>query len=214
MLSLTFILLLSYIVGSIPTSIIVSKMWRGIDIRDYGSGNAGASNVFRVLGWKAGVIVSVVDISKGAFATLVISSLRFDPLALEPTVVQILAGMSAVIGHIWTVFAGFRGGKGVATAAGMLLALQPVICLICLAIFLGIFLSTRYVSLASMGSALSFPILLFLARQVLHYPIHLSLLILGVALAALILFTHRSNIRRLLQGKENRARLPLPRRAG
>ncbi|HDI51207.1 MAG TPA: glycerol-3-phosphate 1-O-acyltransferase, partial [Bacteroidetes bacterium] len=159
MLTLIVIVLLSYLVGSIPTSIIVGKILRGIDIREYGSGNAGATNTFRVLGWKAGVFVIAVDIGKGVFATLVISKLNLTGVPLlASTLLQIIAGVSAVCGHIWTVFAGFRGGKGVSTAAGMIIALYPIAFLICIAIFTIVLFTTRYVSVSSMIAAVSLPI--------------------------------------------------------
>ena len=123
MIAITVIAVLSYLMGSIPTSIIVARCRRGIDIRQFGSGNAGGTNAFRVLGWKAGVFVLLVDISKGLVATMLISRLMYGPIPFtnktpfdDYTVVQIIAGISAILGHIWTVFAGFKGGKGMATA--------------------------------------------------------------------------------------------------
>ena len=123
MLLLTIIVILSYLAGSIPTGIIISKAVRGIDIRKHGSGNAGGTNVMRVIGWKYGLMVIILDAIKGSFAVILIARLYFGPLPFENvspfddfTLVQIIAGISAVIGHIWTIFAGFKGGKGIATA--------------------------------------------------------------------------------------------------
>ncbi|RKY83306.1 acyl-phosphate glycerol 3-phosphate acyltransferase [candidate division KSB1 bacterium] len=207
MLTLIVIVLLSYLVGSIPTSIIVGKILRGIDIREYGSGNAGATNTFRVLGWKAGVFVIAVDIGKGIFATLVISKLNLTGVPLlASTLLQIIAGVSAVCGHIWTVFAGFRGGKGVSTAAGMIIALYPIAFLICIAIFTIVLFTTRYVSVSSMIAAVSLPIVFVVLQQIGHQPVSSPLLVLSLIMAGLIIFTHRANIRRLLNGTENRIR--------
>ncbi|MFQ6617929.1 MAG: glycerol-3-phosphate 1-O-acyltransferase PlsY, partial [Fidelibacterota bacterium] len=158
MLSLILIVISGYLVGSIPTSIIAGKLLRGIDIRKHGSGNAGATNVFRVLGPKPGIAVMLIDIGKGVLATLVISSIRVDPVPLSAALVQIIAGLSAVSGHIWTIFARFRGGKGVGTAAGMVFSLFPIAALICLGVFVVIVISTRYVSIASMSSAVALPL--------------------------------------------------------
>ncbi|MBM4171839.1 MAG: acyl-phosphate glycerol 3-phosphate acyltransferase, partial [Ignavibacteria bacterium] len=142
MLNLLFVVIASYLVGSIPSSIIVSKLVRGIDIREHGSGNAGGSNVFRVLGWKWGITVILLDALKGALAVVIVARLYLDNFPftnLTPfddfTLVQIICGISAVIGHIWTVFAGFRGGKGIATALGFLITLITIDMLLALLVF-------------------------------------------------------------------------------
>ncbi len=204
MLSMIVIILLSYLAGSIPTSIIMSKLTRGIDIRDYGSGNAGATNAIRVLGWKVGIIVILVDVGKGVLATLLISKLRIDPIPLSDNLVQIIAGVSAVLGHIWTIFAGFRGGKGVGTAAGMLFSLYPVAGLVCLIIFAVVLLSGRYVSVASMSAAISLPIVIAILNRFFDAHISTELFYFAIFMALLIVFTHRSNIKRLILGQENR----------
>ena len=204
MLSIIAIIITSYLIGSIPTSIIVSKVFFGYDIRNYGSGNAGGTNAFRVMGWKAGIFVMAVDVLKGVIATYYFSQIRIDPVAVPQVYLQILAGASAVIGHIWTVFAGFRGGKGVGTAAGMLIVLYPTAFLVCLAVFATVLLTTRYVSLSSMSAAVTLPIALVVISAVTKQPLSKPLFVLALIMAALILFTHRSNIRRLLQGNENR----------
>lgn len=204
MLSLLIILVTSYLVGSIPTSIITGKVLRGIDIREHGSGNAGATNVLRILGWKPAVFVMLVDVGKGAFATLVCSRLRIDPIALDPILLQIIAGTAAVIGHVWTVFAGFRGGKGVGTAGGVLVALYPIAALVCLIIFGTLVATTRYVSVGSISAAIALPIVLILLDRIFGHPVPSVLFGLSLVMTVLIVFTHRSNIRRLLQGTENR----------
>lgn len=208
MLSLILIVISGYLVGSIPTSIIAGKLLRGIDIRKHGSGNAGATNVFRVLGPKPGIAVMLIDIGKGVLATLVISSIRVDPVPLSAALVQIIAGLSAVSGHIWTIFARFRGGKGVGTAAGMVFSLFPIAALICLGVFVVIVISTRYVSIASMSSAVALPLSLIVLKETQVKVVPDVLMIFSLIVAALIIFTHRSNIKRLINGTENRFSKP------
>ncbi len=208
MLSLITIIVLSYLAGSIPTSIVCSKLFKGIDIRDHGSGNAGGTNAIRVLGWKIGVFVMLIDVGKGVLATLFISQIRIDPVDLSTNIVQIIAGMSAIFGHIWTVFASFKGGKGVGTAAGMLFALYPIAGVVCLVIFFLVLLTTRYVSLSSMSAAVAFPIIVLLFKNWRGYSG--ELIYFAVFIAVLIVFTHRSNIKRLLKGEESKARRKKP----
>ena len=204
MISILVIIVLSYIVGSIPTSIIVGKLWKGIDIRKHGSGNAGAANTFRVLGWKAGVIVGLFDILKGFCAPVFIAKISIDTIPLDFSLVQIMAGIFAVFGHIWTIFAGFKGGKGVLTAAGMILGLAPIATLICMGIWGLVFSITRYVSLGSICAAVFLPIVVFVEKYILKHNIPKSLLIFTIFIGILIIFTHRSNIKRLINGTENR----------
>ena len=206
MISLVVIILLSYLVGSFPTSIVVGRMLRGIDIRDYGSKNAGGTNVFRVLGWKPGLFVAAVDVGKGVLATLLVSRIQIgpEPIPLDHTLVQIIAGSAAVVGHIWTVLAGFKGGKGVATGAGMLVALFPEAALICLLIFFAVVLTTRYVSVGSITATSSLPFVLFFLDRLFNQSVPRSMYILSICVSGLIVYTHRANIRRLLAGTENR----------
>ncbi len=205
MLSLLVIIVLSYLVGSIPTAIIVSKSFYGFDIRTRGSKNAGGTNVFRVLGWKPGLIVMLIDVAKGIFATLVISKIVIDPIPISVLVlVQLIAGMAAITGHIWTIFANFKGGKGVGTAAGVFIALYPIAILICFAIWLGLVLTTRIVAVGSMIAAISLPIVLFIMKNNFQVEVNSILFGLSIILALLIVFTHRSNIKRLIAGTENR----------
>jgi acyl phosphate:glycerol-3-phosphate acyltransferase len=210
---LAIIIVLSYIVGSIPTSLIYSKYIRGIDIRKHGSGNAGGTNVFRVLGWKPGVGVIAFDILKGYLAVAVIARLYYDPilpvsgtLIQEFTIIQIIAGASAILGHIWTVFAGFNGGKGIATAAGMLIGIAPVEFAVSVGVFAFVLLSSRFVSLGSISAAVAFPLTLvfrwnFFEVEIEDYSV---LVYFSIVIASLMIFTHRSNIKRLLRGTENR----------
>lgn len=223
MIPIGVIAILSYLVGSIPTSIIVGKIARGIDIRQYGSGNAGGTNVIRVLGWKAGVFVILMDMAKGLIATLLLSRLMFGALPfanLTPfddfTVVQIIAGSAAILGHIWTVFAGFRGGKGIATAGGMLIGIAPVEVGVSLAVFSVVFLVTHYVSLGSLSAAVAFPLTMFFRENVFLEEVrgYNTLIYFSIAIALLIIYTHRANIRRLLAGTEQRlGRVPILQRS-
>jgi len=197
-------MILSYLAGSIPSSIILSKLLRGIDIRDYGSGNAGGTNTVRILGWKIGIAVIIMDVGKGVLATLLVSRLRIDPLPLTPDMAQIIAGSCAIIGHIWTVFARFKGGKGVGTGAGMLFSLYPTAGLICLAVFASVLLIARIVSISSMAAAVSLPIVIMIMKKFMEYPVSDELLYFSILAALLIVYTHRGNIKRLLKGEEKR----------
>ncbi|MCK9244223.1 MAG: glycerol-3-phosphate 1-O-acyltransferase PlsY [Candidatus Marinimicrobia bacterium] len=202
MLTLIAILLLSYLIGSIPTAIIVGKITKNIDIRQYGSGNAGGTNAFRVLGWKAGLFVSLFDVAKGVFATAFISQIRLDTPPLDSAWLMILAGVCAILGHTYTIFAGFKGGKGVATGAGMIVALYPIAFLICLLIFALVLFSTGLVSVSSISAALGLPIVLWILNHFRSFSIEPALLIFSIFIPIFIIFTHRSNIRRLLKGEE------------
>ena len=213
MLSLVVILVLSYLAGSIPGSVWVGRWLYGIDVRDHGSGNAGATNVFRVLGWKAGMLSALVDLGKGLFSAGVIASIRLDdlPSGLEfwhiETFVRLLAGIAAIIGHMFPVWARFKGGKGVNTAAGVLFALTPITMWIVLGVFVVVLFSSRYVSLASMSAAVSFPTAVAIRKYVFHTDaLDPSLLIFGIIFAVGIIIAHRANIKRLLNGTENRVR--------
>ncbi|HNY89927.1 MAG: Glycerol-3-phosphate acyltransferase [bacterium ADurb.Bin431] len=203
MFTALIVLVLAYLLGSIPTSIIVGKVLRGIDIREHGSGNAGGTNTFRVLGWKPGLFVTLVDVFKGFVAAYWLPQWIAPQLA-DPHLLQLGAGIAAVFGHIWTVFAGFRGGKGVGTAAGMMLALFPEAVLYCLLIFGAILLATRIVSLSSISAAIAFPLILTIFRYVLGREVPLPFYLFSFFAAALIVYTHRTNVRRLLNGTENR----------
>lgn len=219
MIPIAIIAILSYLVGSIPTSIIVAKAMKGIDIRHHGSGNAGGTNVIRVLGWKAGVFVILMDMAKGLIATIVLARLMYGPIPFENktpfddfTVVQIIAGCAAILGHIWTLFAGFKGGKGIATAGGMLIGVAPVEVAVSLGIFVIVFLISHYVSLGSLSAAASFPMTMFFRENVFMADVrgYNTLIFFSIAISLLIFYTHRANIKRLLKGTENRiSKIPL-----
>ena len=213
MLSLTVILVLSYLAGSIPGSVWVGQGLYGTDVRNYGSGNAGATNVFRVLGWKAGLLATIVDLGKGLFAAGVIATIRLDdlPSGLEfwhiETFVRLLAGFAAIIGHMFPIWAKFKGGKGVNTAAGVLFALTPITMWIVLGVFFVVLFSSRYVSLASMSAAISFPTAVAVRKYIFHTDaLDTSILVFGIIIAVGIIVAHRANIKRLLNGTESRIR--------
>ena len=197
-----FILIItSYLIGSIPTAFLVSKRFFGIDIRDYGSGNMGATNTFRVLGSGYGTIVMVIDIVKGMAAVMLYNFLPFYlQHELERTNLMLGLGTAAVIGHIFPIFAQFRGGKGVATLLGMILAIQPVIGCSCIGIFLLVLYFTRYVSLSSILAAIFLPISvlwIWNENEILYR-------CFALIVAILVIATHQKNIGRILRGVESR----------
>jgi glycerol-3-phosphate acyltransferase PlsY len=211
MSSFILILVLSYLVGSIPTSILAARWLRGIDIRQHGSGNAGATNVFRVLGPGPGSAVMLIDLLKGVFAVGVIARLRIaggePPEFMYPNGdgwLMVAAGGAAVLGHIYTLYAGFKGGKGVATGAGVVVALAPVPVLVGIGLFALIVWTTRYVSLASMAAAASLPLTQVVREWVFGVDVAAPTMWFCAIVPFLILFTHRANIGRLLHGTESR----------
>lgn len=213
MFLLATIIILSYLIGSIPTSILISKAAKGIDIRDHGSGNAGGTNVMRVLGWKHGVLVILLDALKGVLAVVVVARLHYGSMPFENatpfddfTLVQIIAGVAAVVGHIWTVFAGFKGGKGIATALGMLIMIVTVDMLVAIGVFILVVTFSRYVSLGSLAAAIAVPLTLIVRENIFHVdiPSYNTLLPFLILLALLVIFTHRKNVVRLLNGNESK----------
>ncbi|MFO8065007.1 MAG: glycerol-3-phosphate 1-O-acyltransferase PlsY [Spirochaetota bacterium] len=194
---------IAYLLGSIPTSIIVGKVFFHDDVRNHGSGNAGASNVFRAFGAAAGIGCVAGDIGKGAAAVL-IAGLFPVPDGISAAVVAFMAGVAAIVGHIWTIFAHFKGGKGVATAGGVVLALYPLSFAGAFLVFIVTVVLSGYTSLGSILAAISFPFIMLGVVAAEIYEIPLFLRYLSVPLALLILFTHHANIARLLKGRENR----------
>ncbi|MGA2822960.1 MAG: glycerol-3-phosphate 1-O-acyltransferase PlsY [Bacteroidales bacterium] len=194
-------ILLAYIIGSIPSAVWVGKLFYSTDVRQHGSGNAGATNVIRVLGYKAGIPVLLIDVFKGWAAVQVIFLFPHQGLSEDfITYVRICMAFAAVIGHVFPVFAGFKGGKGVSTLAGAAIALYPLALLIVLALFIITLALTRYVSLASILCGISFPfIVIFITGQK-----HLGLIILSIVVAVFIPLTHIKNIKRLIRGEENK----------
>jgi glycerol-3-phosphate acyltransferase PlsY len=194
-------LLIAYLLGSIPTALIVSRQFFNIDIRDYGSGNAGATNVYRVLGAKWGTLVMIVDTLKGVLAVqlaLLLPDYGDSEMAFQN--VQTLLGLAAVLGHIFPIWADFRGGKGVATIFGMVLGISPITAVSCVSIFSLVLFLTRFVSLSSILAGLSFPVFILVIFNV-ENPLYR---VFAITIALLILIMHQKNIGRLLKGKEGK----------
>ncbi|RDV14063.1 glycerol-3-phosphate 1-O-acyltransferase [Pontibacter diazotrophicus] len=201
----------AYLIGSISSAVWIGKAYYGIDIRKHGSGNSGATNTFRVLGKKPGAIVMLIDIFKGWTATSLAGFLIiYDVVAPENLVIyQLIMGALGVVGHIFPIYERFKGGKGVATLLGMMLAIEPIVALMCIAIFVIVLFTSKYVSLGSMIAALAFPILLLLPR---FHPENPILIVFGFILFAVVALTHRKNINRLIAGEESKANIKLGRK--
>ncbi|HRG00591.1 MAG: glycerol-3-phosphate 1-O-acyltransferase PlsY [Bacteroidia bacterium] len=197
------LLVAAYFLGSIPTAVWWGKRYYGIDVREFGSGNAGATNTFRVLGKKAGIPVLAIDIIKGSLAVLLahFSPYTFD--SNEFVTLELGLGIAALVGHVFPIFAGFRGGKGVATILGIVICITPLTSLMVLGVFLIVLLATRYVSLSSMTAGLSFPFFLNIVLKNQNQ----TLLIFSLFVAALLLITHKKNISRLLKHQETKVNL-------
>ncbi|NOQ24568.1 MAG: glycerol-3-phosphate 1-O-acyltransferase PlsY [Bacteroidales bacterium] len=199
------ITIVAYLLGSIPTSVWISRAFFHIDIREYGSGNAGATNTFRVLGVKAGIVVFIVDILKGFLAVNLIHFTKYYiPHSGDYINIQLLLGIVAMLGHIFPIYVGFKGGKGVATLFGVICAISLYPTLIMAGIFFLTLILTRYVSLSSMISGFSFPVLII----VIFKETTPTLVIFSLIMAVLMLFTHQKNIERLLRKEEKKANLP------
>jgi glycerol-3-phosphate acyltransferase PlsY len=195
------VIVLAYLIGSIPTSVWVSRHFFGIDIREYGSGNAGATNTFRVLGPKWGTVVMVVDMLKGTAAVNLV--LLLPQYADSETLflnLQISLGLAAVLGHIFPIWAEFRGGKGVATLFGLVLGISPWTALSCSGVFLLVLFLTRFVSLSSILASIAFPIFILVIFNV-DNPIYR---VFAIAVALMVILTHQKNIGRLLRGSESK----------
>jgi glycerol-3-phosphate acyltransferase PlsY len=204
---LALALVVSYLLGSIPISVWLGKATRGIDIREHGSGNAGATNALRVLGLKAGLLVLVLDMTKGLLAVLLVSKIAEPSTTIDIDVIRVVTGGCAIVGHIFSIFLGFRGGKGVGTGAGVLFALAPIVTLCVLILWIIIVVVTRYVSLASMAAAVCVPALMAFEKLAFGNDPGRALFSFGVVLAVVVLISHHANIRRLLAGMENKITL-------
>jgi glycerol-3-phosphate acyltransferase PlsY len=200
-------LIAAYLFGSIPTAVWIGQAFYGVDVREYGSGNAGATNTFRVLGKKAGIAVMFLDIFKGWTATnlayLIGLSVTGPQNSVQFVNYQLALGIIAVMGHLFPVFAGFRGGKGIATLFGMILAVQSEAALLCVLVFVVVLLISKYVSLSSIAAGFTFPLSIIF---VFHSPIR-SMILYGMSICILILVTHQKNLERLLKGKESKVNL-------
>ncbi len=198
------LIVLAYLIGSVSTAVLVSKLGYGIDIREHGSGNAGATNTFRVLGKKAGIFVMVVDILKGVIAVKLCElHASYIPGSIEFVNLQVALGIASVIGHVFPIWAHFKGGKGIATLFGMILAIQPIVALLLIVVFVSMLLITNYVSLSSISASIAFPILiLFIYNQP-----EIMYRLFAVAAALTVVLTHHKNINRLIQGNESKMSL-------
>ncbi len=192
-------LIICYLIGSIPTSYIFGKILGGVDIRQYGSGNVGATNVYRVVGKLPGILVLIIDILKGLICVTLLPNLFLRlGIPMNPEVYKMALGFTAVVGHDWTVFLKFKGGKGVATSTGVLIGIAPNILVFGLIVWVVIFIWKRYVSLASISSAVSIPIFF----SIMSYPV--SYVIFSSLICAIMVYKHLPNIRRFVRGEENK----------
>jgi len=198
------LILVAYIVGSLPSAVWLGKLFHGVDVRDHGSGNAGATNTIRVLGPKTGVPVLLLDVLKGFGAVQLVRFLPYLEAGSDAYInYQLLLGTAALLGHIFPIFAQFRGGKGIATLLGFMIGVEPHASLVCVGIFIIVLLSTRIVSVSSMLSALSFPfVLIFLFKN--DTP---ALMVFSALIAITVIVTHRANIKRLLHKEETKLSL-------
>lgn len=194
-------ILIAYLLGSIPTAVWVGKIFFSTDVREHGSKNAGATNTFRVLGKKPGIVVLVIDVLKGLIAVN-LPYWMYTNLMPESAIIQlkIIASLAVVLGHVFPIFAGFRGGKGVATSLGVIFAIHPAAASVCLLIFLIVFLASNFVSLGAIISAASFPVVLMLVFCITS----ISLKIFSIVIAIAVIATHKKNIIRLYNGNENK----------
>jgi glycerol-3-phosphate acyltransferase PlsY len=201
----TTALIIAYLYGSIPTAIWIGKAFYGIDVREYGSGNAGATNTFRILGKKAGIPVLIIDVLKGFTATNLVYFIgNYTPGTVPFANFQLVLGITAVVGHIFPIFAGFRGGKGIATLFGMILAVHPAASGISCGVFVIMLLFTRYVSLSSMVASFMFPVIIILF---FNQTSTRTQVLFAISVCILVMFTHQKNIERLLKGKESRVNI-------
>jgi glycerol-3-phosphate acyltransferase PlsY len=195
------LIVLAYLIGSIPTSVWVSQYFFGIDIREYGSGNAGATNVYRVLGPKWGTTVMIVDMLKGIVAVkLALLLPQYADSTTKFLNLQIVLGLSAVLGHVFPIWADFRGGKGVATLFGLVLGISPLTALCCSGVFLFVLYLTRFVSLSSIFASIAFPVFILVIFNVENEIYR----VFAIAVALMVILTHQKNIGRLLKGSESK----------
>lgn len=195
----------AYLLGSIPTAVWVGKAWYNIDVREHGSKNAGATNTFRVLGKKPGIMVLLIDVAKGAFAVsipLLIVNFIDVSLKEQQDLLQIVAAIFAVLGHIFPVFAGFRGGKGVATSLGIIIGIQPLSAAICFGAFLIVFTISKFVSLGAIVASVCFPVIVYVLQ-----PESIEMQVFSLVLGTAVIFAHRKNIKRLIKGEESKMNL-------
>jgi glycerol-3-phosphate acyltransferase PlsY len=196
--------LIAYLLGSIPTAVWVGKSYYGIDVRAHGSKNAGATNTFRVLGKKPGIVVLLIDVLKGATAVLLPYLFLHDTIEYERLIqIQLLTAILAILGHVFPLFANFKGGKGVATSLGIIIGIHPPAAGICLAVFLLVFILSKYVSLGAIITAISFPLLIIF----LFHVESIWLRGFSILLGSVVVLTHKKNILRLVKGEESKMNL-------
>lgn len=189
--------LIAYLLGSIPSAVWLGKWLHGIDVREHGSKNAGATNSFRVLGKRTGIMVLVLDVSKGVLSMMVCMLLLKQT---ESMVYQMVSAGICVLGHVFPVFAGFRGGKGVATSLGVFLGLNPLTALTCILVFLLVFMATRYVSLSSITASFLLPFISFF----IYHQVAIEVIYFNTTLSLIVILAHHKNIKRLIAGEEQR----------
>ena len=200
-LPMGLLVVVAYLLGSIPTAVWLGRLVKGLDVREHGSGNAGATNAMRVLGPRVGLVVLILDAFKGIGAVSLAHLINTGFMQAEWFVVfQMLLGAMAILGHVFPVFASFKGGKGIATLVGIIFILFPEAFLVCLAVFLTVFLTTRYVSLGSLIAAIALPVVVIWVMDITLMP----KILFAILVALFVPITHLNNIRRLLRGKENR----------
>jgi len=202
--TIIFVAVIGYVLGSIPTGVWSGKIFKGLDLREHGSKSMGATNVFRVLGWQLAIATLIIDIAKGFFAAFIASKINLGDTVLSSYQLALIAGLAAVIGHLYPLFAGFKGGKGIATGAGMLLYLAPLELGFAVLVFILTVLISRYVSLGSLLAAAFFAISIILERFYLRYPYGNAMVAFAVLMLIIVIYTHRSNIKRLLTGSESK----------
>ncbi len=196
-------LIAAYLIGSVPSAVWIGKYFYNIDVREYGSGNAGSTNVFRVLGKKAGIPVLIIDILKGFAAVSIAYLSNYQNGSNQFINLQLVLAMASLVGHIFPIFASFRGGKGIASLLGIIIAIHPYAALISIAIFMTVLLISSYVSLASIITAVIFPIIIIFVFKT-KAP---SLIIFSILIAILVIITHQKNIERLIRRQESKSKL-------
>ena len=202
-MTIAILVILAYLVGSVPTAVLVSKKYFGIDIREHGSGNAGATNTFRILGSRAGTVVMLIDIIKGFLAAKLALFSNYSWNSEAIINLQVFLGLAAVVGHIFPIWAEFKGGKGIACLFGMILSIQPLVAVSLVLVFVGMLFLTQYVSLSSISASIAFPVfILYIFKEP-----EVSYRVFAIGTALLVVLTHYKNISRLLNGNENKVPL-------
>ncbi|MCP4581970.1 MAG: glycerol-3-phosphate 1-O-acyltransferase PlsY [candidate division Zixibacteria bacterium] len=204
MITLLTIIILSYLIGAFPSGIVLGRIFKGVDVRQHGSKNMGATNVFRVLGAKLAIPVLLLDMLKGTIAVVLIVHIDFGDQSMPFHWLKIIAGLAAILGHVFPIWIKFKGGKGVATAAGVLFGLMMLEVGMAIVLFIIIVTLTRYVSLGSILGTIFIPCSLIAEQAYLGIKVHDSYMVLAFILAITVVVTHRQNIKRLIRGEENK----------